>query len=174
MILASYRKALREGMGIVYTIPFRVESEEKQKTSHYLIHATKSPLGFKIMKEVMWNHGHSEEGEGALQFVQSGRTDYVPLFDPRFDVKQEIRNALASDPQCVNLFYSDWVIRPNDLLCQPAYRQALLELEASGEIEVLDRDKRTPKPMTSRKRHKGKPTLGEGYYVRLVRKPSGA
>jgi three-Cys-motif partner protein len=171
MILAIYRHALREDMGVVYTIPFRVESEEKQKTSHYLIHATNHSLGFRIMKEIMWNRGHSEEGEGALQLVQAGRIDYMPLFDFRFDdVKKEILNALASGPQCVNLFYSDWVVRPDDLLCQPAYKQALLELEASGEIEVLDKDKRTPKPMKSRKRHKGKATLGEGYYVRFAGK----
>jgi hypothetical protein len=135
-----------------------------------LIHATNHPLGFKIMKEVMWNRGQSEEGEGALQFVQSGRTDYIALFDPRYDVKKEILSALAAGPQCVDLFYSNWVFRPEDLLCQPAYKQALLELEASGDIEVLDKDNRTPKPMKIRKRHKGKPTLGEGYYVRLAKK----
>ena len=168
MILTSYRDALRQDMGMVYTIPFRVEFEERQQTSHYLIHSTNHPLGFRIMKEVMWNHGHSEEGEGALQLVQSARTDYVPLFDPRHDVKQEILDALAKGPRPVNLFYSDWVVRPDDLLCQPAYRQALLQLEGSGQIEVLDKDKRTPKPAKSRKRHKGKPTLGEGYYVRLA------
>jgi three-Cys-motif partner protein len=33
LILASYRHALRAEMGVAYTIPFRVESEEKQKTS---------------------------------------------------------------------------------------------------------------------------------------------
>jgi three-Cys-motif partner protein len=110
MILASYRDALREEMGIVYTIPFRVEFEDKQKTSHYLIHATRHPLGFKIMKEIMWNRGHSEEGENAMQLVQSGRTDYVPLFDPRYDVKKHILSALAEGPLCVNVFYSDWVV----------------------------------------------------------------
>lgn len=170
LILASYRRALREDMRVLYTIPFRVESEDKQKTSHYLIHASNHPLGFKIMKEVMWNRGHSEEGEGALQFVQAGRTDYIPLFDPRYDVKKEILNTLTAGPRCVDLFYSDWVVRPDDLLCQPAYKQALLELESCGEIEVLDKDRSTPKPVNSRKSHKGKPTLGEGYYVRLAGK----
>ena len=122
------------------------------------------------MKEVMWTRGHSETGQGDLQFVQASRTDYIPLFDPRYDVKKEILNALVAGPQCVNLFYVDWVIRPDDLLCQPAYKQALLELEASGEIEVLDKDNRAPKPVKSRRPHKGKPTLREGYYVRLAKK----
>lgn len=170
IILESYRQALREDMGVKYTIPFRVESEEQQRTSHYLIHASNHPLGFKIMKEVMWNRGHSETGQGDLQFVQASRTDYIPLFDPRYDVKKEIVNALAAGPQCVDLFYSDWVIRPDDLLCQSAYKQVLLELEASGEIEVLGKDKRAPKPVQTRQKRNGKPTLGEGYYVRLMNK----
>jgi hypothetical protein len=85
-------------------------------------------------------------------------------------VKDDILQALATVPKCVNLFYSTWVIRPDDLLCQPAYKQALLELEESGEIEVLDKDGRTPKPVRSRRQLKGKPTLGEGYHVRLTQK----
>ncbi|MBI3823626.1 MAG: three-Cys-motif partner protein TcmP [Planctomycetes bacterium] len=172
LILECYRLALRKDMRVEFSIPFRVESEEKQKTSHYLIHATNHKLGFKIMKDIMWKRGHSEEGEGALQFVQAGRTDYVALFDPHFDVKREILNALVTGPRCVDLFFNDWVVRPTDLLSQSAYKQALLHLEASGEIEVLDKDKSTPKPMMSRRRPKGKSTLGEGYYVRLTGKPS--
>jgi three-Cys-motif partner protein len=172
MILESYKQALREDMGVKYTIPFRVESQEVKKTSHYLIHATNHHLGFKIMKEVMWSRGHSETGQGDLQFVQASRTDYIPLIDPNYVVKDDILESLATGPKCVNLFYSDWVLRPDDLLCQPAYKQALLELEESGEIEVLDKDGRTPKPAKSRRQLKGKPTLGEGYHVRLARKPS--
>jgi hypothetical protein len=170
MILMCYRRVLRDDMGIKYTIPFRVESEDKQKTSHYLVHASNHHLGFKIMKEIMWKRGHSEEGEGDLQFVQASRTDYVPLFDPRYNVKTDILSTLKTGPQRVDLFYLDWVIRPDDLLCQPAYKQALLELEASGEIEVLDKDGHAPKPARSRRRPKGKATLGEGYYVRLGQK----
>ena len=56
------------------------------------------------------------------------------------------------------------------MLCQPAYREALLRLEADGDIEVLDKDGRTPKPVHARKKYNGKPTLGEGYVVRAVKK----
>jgi hypothetical protein len=167
LILDGYRKAIREDMSVDYTIPFRVESEEQEKTSHYFIHASNHRLGFKIMKEVMWNYGHSEHGQGGLEFVQASRSNYIPLFDPNFDVKEAILNELKTGSKCVNLFYDDWVFRPDDLLCQPAYKQALLELEAAGKIEVLGKDGRTPKPAEARKKHKGKPTLGEGYFIRL-------
>ena len=54
MILQSYRDALREDMSVIYSVPFRVESEDQKKTSHYFIHATNHRRGFKIMTEVMW------------------------------------------------------------------------------------------------------------------------
>ena len=59
---------------------------------------------------------------------------------------EEILEALESGQNASNLFDDDWVFRPNDLLCQPAYKQALLELEAAGKLEVLEKDGRTPKP----------------------------
>ncbi len=118
------------------------------------------------MKEVMWKRGRSDDGAGGLQFEQASRTNFIPLFDPRYDVKTEILQTLAIGPQRVDLFYFDWVFRPDDLLCQPAYKQALLELEARGNIEVLDTDGFTPKPAKNRRRHQGMPTLGEGHYVR--------
>lgn len=170
MILASYRQALREDMRVGFTIPFRVESEEQKKTSHYLIHATNHRLGFKIMKEVMWSRGRSETGTGDLQFVQASKTNYIPLFDPNYVVKDDILQALATGPKPVQVFYDDWVFRSDDLLCEPVYKQALLELEESGDIEVLDKDGRTPKPAQSRQKRKGKPTLGAGYHVRLAKK----
>ena len=74
---------------------------------------------------------------------------------------------MAGGPKCVNLFYDDWVFRPDDLRCQPAYKQALIELEASGDIEVLDKDGVTPKPASKRR----KSTLGEGYFVKLSKAP---
>ena len=71
LVLDSYREAVGQDMGVIYTVPFRVESEQQQRTSHYFIHATNHRLGFKIMKEVMWNYGHSEHGQGGLEFVQA-------------------------------------------------------------------------------------------------------
>lgn len=171
MILEHYRAALREDMDVTFTIPFRVESEEKRTTSHYFVHATKHRLGFALMKDIMWTRGHSEEGLGALGFAQASRTDYVPLFDPQYDFKQTILKALSDGPKCVDLFYFDWVWRPEDVLCESAYKELLKQLEASGDIEVLDKDGTTPKPAATRIR-KGKVTLGKGHFVRLATKPT--
>jgi three-Cys-motif partner protein len=166
-IINSYRDALREDMGVRFSIPFRVEAEEKQKTSHYLIHATNHHLGFKIMKEVMWAHGQSQTGQGELQFVQASGTGFYPLFDPRTPIKEEILNALASGPKRVSLFCQEWIVRPEDLQTGREYRNALLELEAANQVEVLDKGGLTLKPANKRPKRDGKPTLGEDYFVQL-------
>ncbi|HKR12555.1 MAG TPA: three-Cys-motif partner protein TcmP [Pyrinomonadaceae bacterium] len=111
MILTHYCAALREEIGARYLIPFRVEHEEQHRTSHYLIHATKHPLGFKIMKDVMWRRGHSEEQPGALELRQSSRTNLIPMFDQRGDIKKEILSALEQGPRKVSVFYGEWTAR---------------------------------------------------------------
>jgi three-Cys-motif partner protein len=171
LIVAHYRAALREDIGAEYTIPFRVEHENKQTTSHYLIHATKHPLGFKIMKSVMWRRGHSDDQAGGLELAQKSRTNFIPLFDDRGDtIKKAIVKGLAGGQQKADLFCTEWVMRPDDMIAEPAYKQALLELEAVGTIEVVGKDGKTPAPADSRQKRNGKSTLGNDYYVKLRKK----
>jgi three-Cys-motif partner protein len=166
MILSEYCKALSEEMGVRYIVSFRVEHEAQMRTSHYLIHASKHPLGFRIMKDVMWRRGHSEDEPGGLELRQRGRTDFVPMFDRHADIKTEILTALKARPLKASIFYEEWTMRPTDMHCEAAYRQALLDLEASGEVEVLSKDGKSVLNANSRRKHKGKATLAKDYYVR--------
>jgi hypothetical protein len=109
-------------MGVKYIIPFRVESEVQKKTSHYFIHASKHPLGFRIMKDVMWRRGHGEDEAGGLEFLQNSRTNFFPLFDKHADIKAEILDTLKAAPKRVSIFYEDWTMRPTDTQCEAAYR----------------------------------------------------
>ncbi len=172
MILFEYCKAVAEEMGAQYIIPFRVEHEDQKKASHYLIHATKHPLGFKIMKDVMCRRGHGEDEPGGLELKQKSRTNFVPLFDTRANIKQEILKALRTKPLRVSVFYEEWTMRPTDLQCEAAYRQALLELEADAKIEVLGKDGKNVTEVDDRPKRKGKPTLAKDYYVRLKNQDS--
>ncbi len=167
LILSEYCKALAEEMGTNYIIPFRVEHEDQRRTSHYLIHASKHPLGFRIMKDVMWRRGHGEDQPGGLELLQRSRTNFIPLFDKQADVKIEILNALGAKPLKVSVFYEDWTTRPTDMQCEGAYRQALLELELEGKIEVLGKDGRNVISAAARPKRKNKLTLARDYYVRL-------
>jgi len=167
MILRHYFTALREDIGAQYISPFRVEHEDQHKTSHYLIHATKHPLGFRIMKDVMWRRGHSRDQAGGLELKQKGRTNFIPMFDVRADIKQEILEALGVGILRVSVFYEEWTMRPDNLQCEASYRQALLELEAACKIEVLDKDGKNVRGAESRPKKKGNPTLAKDYFVRL-------
>lgn len=168
IILSEYCRALVQVAGANYIIPFRVEHEEQRRTSHYLIHATKHPLGFRIMKDVMWARGHAEDQPGALELRQKGRTNFLPMFDKHSDIKEEILEALKSGPVRVSVFYTDWTMRPSDMQCEAAYRQAILELESDGKIEVLGKDGKNVTGVESRPKRKGKPTLSKDYFVRLT------
>ena len=167
IITDHYRRALIAEIGAKYIVTFRIEHEDQRKTSHCLIHATKHPLGFSIMKDVMWRRGRSEDRQGALELAQRSRTSFIPLFDLSGDeVKEKILSALKDGPLQVGTFYKKWTQRPDDLQCEGSYRQFLLELEADGKIEVLS-DKGHLMPATSRPSPKGKPTLAKQYFVRL-------
>jgi len=166
IILAAYCKALSEDMGVTYIIPFRVEHEGQRKASHYLIHGTKHPLGFSIMKDVMWRRGRGEDLPGALELRQKGRTNFIPMFDTHGETKLQILNALERGPVRASVFYKQWTMRSSDMLCEAAYRQILLELEAEGKIEVLDKDGRLVLGVDARPTRNNKPTLAKDYYIR--------
>ena len=168
IIIEHYRRALVEDIGANYVVTFRIEHEDQRKTSHCLVHATKHPLGFSIMKDVMWSRGRSEDQQGALELAQRSRTSFIPMFDLSGDqVKQNILRALEEGPLQVSTFYKNWTQRPDDLQCEGSYRKFLLELERDGKIEVLSEDLKHMMPAPSRRRFKGKPTLSQQYYVRL-------
>lgn len=168
MILSHYCAAIKEVIGAKYIVPFRVEHEDRQTTSHYLIHATKHPLGFRIMKDVMWRRGHAEDMPGGLMLAQKSRSKFFPLFDERADeIKQSILDALRTGPKQVSVFYEQWPERPDDRYCEPAYRNALLELEADGRVEVLSKDGMGVAGVATRPRRSGKPTLAKDYFVRI-------
>lgn len=172
LILEHYRAALREVMGVDFSPAFRVELENKRQTSHYLIHATKHPLGFQIMKDVMWNQGKSDPGADGLELRQASRTGVIPLFYPKLDkVRADILEALKIGQKPVKLFYESWTARPDDMVSEAAYRDILLSLESEDRIVVIGNDGSTLKPASKRIRKKdgvSKVTLGKDNFVRLA------
>lgn len=167
LTVSHYRRVLVEDVGAKYVVPFRVEHEDDRKASHYLIHATKHPLGFRIMKDVMWKRGHAVDQAGALELRQSSRTNLIPLFTFQGDeTKERILKHLEKGPARVSTFYHDWNEDPDDLECESSYRAILIELEANGEIEVLDKDGKSQKRAETRRKHNGQATLGKDYFVR--------
>jgi hypothetical protein len=120
------------------------------------------------MKDVMWRQGQTDDQAGGLEFAQKSRTNFIPMFDFRSEeIKNDIENELRKAPRRVSLFYENWPERPDDQLCESAYRKALLEFEADGRIEVVSKDGTAVAEAKTRRKWKSKPTLGKDYFVRL-------
>ena len=162
-----YRALLLDEAGVEYVLPFRVESEQRNDTSHYLIHVSKHPIGFRIMKDVMWDLGCDPDDPGGLHLLQSSSGIGPQLIDSTaHSVDEVIRSELALGIKQVTHFTQKLPERPYDMVAPKYYRARLLSLEAAGEIEVCLSDKVVP-PIARRPRL-GKPTLADKYSVRLA------
>lgn len=170
VIMSHFRLALIEESGAKYILPFRIESENKRSTSHYLLHATKHELGFKIMKEVMERVARDKGAEaGTFQLLQASPTETGLFVDANVQAaKDAIIQHLKAEKKCkVERFRKEWVVRPDDLFTSSSYRRILLDMEEEDLIEVLDKAGKNPEPPSKRKAFKGEPSMPEGNWLRL-------
>jgi len=166
LIIARYYDIVKRDIGAEYITGFKIEKENRRTVSHYLIHITRHELGFRIMKSIMWGVGKTEAGRGGLALMQKSLTDGHVLFDPEWDAfKQSILKELTT-PRKVAYFYHDLTSRSDNLFCEPAYREALLELEQEGSIIVLD-SKGKSTTASTRRPYNGKPTLSDKHTITI-------
>lgn len=168
-MLDVYRDTMKAATGAQFFLPFRIEAESRQDTSHYLVHVTKDPKGFAIMKHVMLDTVSDSEDGGSLLALQQASSAYGSLDSSFNDAihKLAICDALDVGPQRVRLFSETWVERPEDLLSENQYKRLLKSLEAEGRLRVFSGDSATeltPKPPNKRMRG-GKLTLGSSLWV---------
>jgi three-Cys-motif partner protein len=166
LIRDLYLAAAKAHSGAKYLLPFRFEAKDRDRTSHYLVHCSGDGLAFKIMKAVM-DGAKSGDEVGMFEFLNAGETNFqMGIFRPHFDdARTQVLARLAQGSCAVNVFTDEWVRRPTDLVSPEGYKQILLELEVAGEIQVFDKTGMLV-PTEKRRKRNGKPTLGEGYYVR--------
>lgn len=158
-------KVLKNHSGARYILPFRVENRLADRTSHYLIHCSNDGLAFKIMKDVMGTESSGQEGEFALLSTAETGSLFAPHLDrARGSMLRGL--TVGSRPVRVRFFTEDWVRRPEDFLRSKDYKHLLLEMEREGTIEVLDKTGTRPAPADRRRKVKGRPTLGDDYFVR--------
>ncbi len=139
-IVDFFEELIRTEIGAKYVVSFRVEHETDKKASHYLIHATRHPVGFRIMKDVMWKVGRTDEGLGAMELQQASIQGQM-LFHPHRDaIKAHILKELENGPQAVKYFTHTLVERPDNGLSTQAYTTHIQELEDAGKVLILDKD----------------------------------
>ncbi|HEY6943608.1 MAG TPA: three-Cys-motif partner protein TcmP [Candidatus Acidoferrum sp.] len=76
-ILEALTVALKE-LGAQYVLPFCFKDEKGNRTSHYLVFATKHPRGYGIMKEIMAKYS-SEEHQSVPSFGYCPASQIHPL-----------------------------------------------------------------------------------------------
>lgn len=165
-IVTYYEELLRTQTPAKFVASFRVEKADKKVTSHYLIHATQHPLGFAIMKDVMWGVGKTAEGKGGLTLEQASSVPMEMLFTPEWEsIRQSILAELKPGMKPVSYFSDGLVKKPDNRLCARAYKTALLELEAEGKIVVIN--KNGIGIAGTRRTRNGVMTLADDYNVKL-------
>lgn len=171
LILKTYQDRVKSAMEVQFFLPFGVESSGRRRTSHYLIHLTKSPLGFRIMKDVMWAHGRTAEGSGMLFQQASNEPDVNLLFKPQADaIQQTLLDYIGDATVNVGKTCDGLAERPEDYVAGKAYKDALKALETARRIEVVS--KGNVVPAAKRPKLKGETTLADHYDVRK-RSPEG-
>jgi len=130
-LLRLYRDQLHENADVKYTLPFRVDADERLQTTYYLIHATNSPIGCELMKEIMYKTGT----EGRFGYLgpaegQMSLTRYDGLSKLKEFLLNRFRGRVRSyrDLRYETLMDTDFV--------KKHYRKALLDLEGGGKILI--------------------------------------
>lgn len=160
-------RSLYRRSGLRYFLPFRFEAPDANRTSHYLIHCSGHPLGFRIMKEIMHGESRGADDVGEFGFVTDISSNSLPLFHQRRDqVRRAILDELSNGTRPVTLFCKDWVDRPEDYMTERQYREIMLELENDGLVDVVDVRTGAARPATKRVRG-GKVTMGDTCALQL-------
>lgn len=172
LLLETYRAQLQLHTQAKYFLPFRIEEMARKSTSHYLVHVSKNPLGFRIMKDVMLETLRGEGlGSGILGFAQASTgfsAEVIPFHT--IDLRQRVIDRLSRGPMTVRAAMAGCE-SPTDFYSQAAWREMLIQLEKEMAIEVFaDAACEHALPASMRKSTKTHPiTLGEGHTVRLKR-----
>lgn len=128
---------------VPYVIPFRFQKTSENRTSHYIIFATKHILGYTIMKDIMYKAGEKDSNG-------IGRYEYIPTQDRQKNIQlsildffntplDQLKNDLCSKYAGQELFVGK-LIRldiPYTKFVSKQYKTVLKELEKEGRITCI-------------------------------------
>ena len=103
-----YKKMNQESFTYsLYTLPFRIEADDKNKTSHYIVFISKSHKAIEEMKKVMLNHSNNTEvtfsfdSKDSLLVSLFSREDNLNL-----SILNAIRKLLRDNPQYLKYWFT--------------------------------------------------------------------
>jgi three-Cys-motif partner protein len=162
-IIEAITEALHDA-GAAYVLPFRFKDSHRNCASHHLILATKHPLGYQIMKDIM-----AKESSSDVQGVPS--FEYTPatvrqtlLFEysrPLEDLEELLLTEFAGTTHTMREIFEQHNIGRR--FVSRNYKDALISLEQQGKIT-------TNPPANQRRQQKGIPTFGDNVKVTFPQK----
>ncbi|HLI63849.1 MAG TPA: three-Cys-motif partner protein TcmP [Terriglobales bacterium] len=135
-IVEALSESIRE-LGADYVLPFCFKDENGTRTSHHLVFATKHPLGYRIMKEIMAKHS-SEEHQGVATFGYCPASAIYPvLFElnrPLDDLEGMLLEEFAGQTlSTAEIYDSHNVGRPYTM---KNYKAVLVGMEEKGLVKA--------------------------------------
>ncbi len=139
IIVNEMAQAIKD-IGINYILPFRFKFIGKERTSHYLIFASKNLTGFTIMKDIMYAIGEKDyNGIGKFEFIPScdkqnfQQLNIIDFFNTPFEeFKQNICEKYHGRCMTVKEFIKNDISYTK--FVQSQYKEALKQLETEKRI----------------------------------------
>lgn len=157
-IIQEFCEAMTE-LGCKYTLPFCFRDRKQDRTSHYLIHASKHHLGYGLMKEIM--DGYSvKDADGVPTFTFDPKKQLTLNFNkPLRELAEQLLQVFDGQTCRVDHVYEK--DQEMSRFTKRNYKDALLILEEKGKIKVEI-------PVEKRPFRCGKPTLGDDRIITFV------
>lgn len=137
IIVNDLAESLSSG-GANYVLPFRFIRPTGERTSHYLIFVSKHPLGYKIMKDIMWRYSSDhEDGVASFFYVPVHDRQLKLLFDysrPLDELGDVLLNVFQGKTLTVQQIYDQHNVGTPFVM--PNYKEALRRLEEQGRISA--------------------------------------
>jgi three-Cys-motif partner protein len=123
-------------MGGKYVLPFGFKNEKGNRTKHHLIFVSKHPLGYKIMKRVMYNESTVRE-QGVATFEYSPATEAQPLLFELARPLDQLEGMLLEEFGGQTLSMSDIYEKHNygRRYIDKNYKDLLTKMEVAGKIK---------------------------------------
>lgn len=119
-----------------HVIHYQVGADEKYENIYYLIHVSNHFMGFKIMKDIMFNHG--KEGQFAYKGIRDLKSNTLLTYvDPNREIKH-IKDFLLRLFNGRTIAYGKVLEESysKTIYIEKHYREALRELENEGRIII--------------------------------------
>ena len=162
-IIEAITEALHDA-GASYVLPFCFKDAHRNCTSHHLILATKHPLGYQIMKDIMARESSSDV-QGVPSFEYNPATVRQTLLFEYSRPIEDLEEMLLTEFAGRTLSMKEIFERHNigRRFISPNYKEALISLERQGKIMAKP-------PANQRRQRKGIPTFADDVIVTFPEK----